>query len=61
MRILHTSNCHLGKTLDHYFRLDEQQKVMQEIIHIADSQKVDVVLIAGDIFEQFNLSVNAII
>jgi exonuclease SbcD len=54
MRILHTADWHLGKKLQEYSRLEEQGHVLDEIATIADAQKADVVLIAGDIFDTFN-------
>ena len=60
MKILHTADWHLGKRLDRFSRLEEQILVMDEIVQIADAQKVDLVLIAGDLFDNFNPSVEAI-
>ena len=60
MKILHTADWHLGKRLDRFSRLEEQVLVMNEIVEIADEQKVDMVLIAGDLFDNFNPSVEAI-
>ena len=60
MKILHTADWHLGKRLDHFSRLEEQILVMDEIVHIADEQNVDLVLIAGDLFDNFNPGVEAI-
>jgi len=54
MRILHTADWHLGKKLDFYSRLDEQKAVMAEIIQIAEEKAVDMVIIAGDLFDTFN-------
>ena len=54
MKILHTADWHLGKKLDQFSRLEEQREVMAEICEIADLQKVDVVIIAGDLFDTFN-------
>ena len=59
MKILHTADWHLGKRLDRFSRLEEQVLVMNEIVEIADEQKVDMVLIAGDLFDNFNPSVEA--
>ncbi len=59
MKILHTADWHLGKRLDRFSRLEEQILVMEEIIEIADAQQVDLVLIAGDLFDTFNPSVEA--
>ncbi|HEY8443843.1 MAG TPA: exonuclease subunit SbcD [Clostridia bacterium] len=51
MRILHTADLHLGKKLFNADRLEEQTAVMQEIINIARENKVDLALIAGDVFD----------
>lgn len=60
MKIIHTADWHLGKKLDHFSRLEEQKKVMDEICAIADNQKADVIIVAGDLFDTFNPPVEAI-
>ena len=60
MKILHTADWHLGKKLDKFSRLDEQKAVLEEIIAIAEAQNVDAVLIAGDLFDAFNPSTEAV-
>jgi exonuclease SbcD len=60
MKILHTADWHLGKKLDHFSRLEEQRKVMNEICEIADNQNADVVIVAGDLFDAFNPPVEAV-
>ncbi|MDN3668711.1 exonuclease subunit SbcD [Echinicola jeungdonensis] len=60
LKILHTADWHLGKRLQEYSRLEEQQLVLQEIIEIADQQEVDLILLAGDIFDTFNPSHEAV-
>ena len=59
MKILHTADWHLGKRLDRFSRLEEQVLVMNEIVEIADRENVDLVLIAGDLFDNFNPRVEA--
>lgn len=59
MKILHTSDWHLGKALHNTTRLPEQMRVMQEICAIADRERVDVILVAGDLFDTFNPSIEA--
>ncbi|WP_375558960.1 exonuclease SbcCD subunit D [Bernardetia sp. OM2101] len=51
MKILHTADWHLGKKLGDFPRLEEQKQVLDELCQIADAQNVDVVLIAGDLFD----------
>ncbi|WP_066440214.1 exonuclease SbcCD subunit D [Chryseobacterium sp. CCH4-E10] len=60
MKILHTADWHLGKRLDRFSRLEEQVLVMEELIQTADEQQVDIILIAGDLFDNFNPSVEAV-
>lgn len=60
MKILHTADWHLGKRLDNFSRLEEQILVMQEIVEIANNEQVDLVVIAGDLFDNFNPSVEAV-
>jgi len=59
MKILHTADWHLGKRLDYFSRLHEQKEVLEEICQIADQQQVDLVLVAGDLFDAFNPPVEA--
>jgi exonuclease SbcD len=60
MKLLHTSDWHLGKRLDNFSRFDEQQAVMNEICEIAEREKVNAVIIAGDLFDTYNPPVEAV-
>lgn len=60
IKILHTADWHLGKRLDSFSRMEEQLSVLEEMIQIADEEEVDLVLIAGDLFDAFNPPVEAI-
>ncbi len=60
MKILHTADWHLGKRLDRFSRLQEQAEVMQEIVEIADREEVDLVLVAGDLFDAINPATEAV-
>ena len=51
MRFLHTADWHVGKTLRGRSRADEHRAVLAEIAAIADERDVDLVLVAGDLFE----------
>ncbi|MBA2323735.1 MAG: exonuclease SbcCD subunit D [Pseudonocardiales bacterium] len=51
MRFLHTSDWHIGKTLKGHSRLDEQTDVLREIVGVARAERVDAVLIAGDLYD----------
>lgn len=60
MKILHTSDWHLGKRLDYFSRLEEQRAVLTEICEIADAEGVNAVIVAGDLFDTFNPPVEAV-
>lgn len=54
LKILHTADWHLGKKLQEFPRLEEQRLVLEEIEQICDQEDIDLVLLAGDIFDSFN-------
>jgi DNA repair protein SbcD/Mre11 len=60
MKILHTADWHLGKRLENHSRHAEQVEVLAEICDIADREAVDVVIIAGDLFDVFTPSSESI-
>ena len=51
MKILHTSDWHVGKVLKGRDRHDEHVSVLGSLVGIAKDEDVDLVLIAGDLFE----------
>ncbi|RRS02118.1 exonuclease SbcCD subunit D [Glycomyces terrestris] len=51
MRILHTSDWHVGVTLKGRPRLDEQRAVFKQIVDVAKAEAVDLVIVAGDLFD----------
>ena len=52
MRVLHTSDWHVGKKLGRYDRSDEYREVIDEVVGIADDEAVDLVLHSGDLFDR---------
>jgi exonuclease SbcD len=51
VRILHTSDWHVGRTIRGRSRADEHEVVLAEIAQIAQAERVDLVLVAGDQFD----------
>ncbi len=51
MRLLHTADWHVGSTLAGLDRLDEAGKLLDELFVAAQTEQVDAVLVAGDIFD----------
>jgi DNA repair protein SbcD/Mre11 len=52
MKILHTSDWHIGKRLGRHDRMAEFGDVLDEIVSIADQRATDLVLISGDIWDR---------
>ncbi len=59
MRFLHTGDWHIGKMLKGRNRLDEQAAVLAEIVDIARRERVDALLLGGDVFDGFSPSPEA--
>jgi DNA repair protein SbcD/Mre11 len=51
MRLLHTADWHVGSTLAGLDRTDETGKLLDELFMAAQTEQVDAVLVAGDIFD----------
>ncbi|MBT5953268.1 exonuclease subunit SbcD [bacterium] len=60
MKILHTADWHLGKKLWKFSRIEEQVVVLDEIVSFVENENIDIVLVAGDCFDQINPSTEAI-
>lgn len=54
MRILHTGDWHFGRTLEGRSRLEEQAAFMDELVDIVRDQQIDLVLVAGDVYDSVN-------
>ena len=50
MKILHTSDWHLGHTLYNYDRTEEQMVMLLQMVNIVREQKPDVFLLCGDVY-----------
>ncbi len=51
MKILHTSDWHVGRTIRGRSRAEEHRAVLDEIAGLAATEAVDLVLVAGDLFD----------
>lgn len=59
MKLLHTADWHAGRTLHGIDRTPEIREVLQEIAEIAKTEAVDLILVAGDVFDNKNPSAEA--
>ena len=60
MKFMHLSDLHLGKKVNEYSMLEDQEYILKRIIGIADSEACDAVLIAGDIYDKAVPSAEAV-
>lgn len=59
MRILHTSDWHLGRNLEQLSRIDEQREFIEFLCRTVEERNIDIVLVAGDIYDTYNPSAAA--
>ncbi len=52
MRILHTADWHVGRRLGRHDRIAEMREALDEVARIADEERADLVLVAGDVFDR---------
>lgn len=52
MRILHTSDWHIGKKIGRFDRTEEYRRVIDEVVNIAEREQVDLVVHSGDVFDR---------
>ncbi len=60
MKFLHISDLHLGKRLNEFSMIEDQKYILERILEIAKSEKADAVLIAGDIYDKYVPSTEAV-
>ncbi|BCG60306.1 exonuclease SbcCD subunit D [Paenibacillus sp. URB8-2] len=54
MRILHTGDWHLGRTLEGRSRQKEQEAFIDELVAIAEEERADLIMMAGDVYDSVN-------
>jgi DNA repair protein SbcD/Mre11 len=52
MRFLHTSDWHLGRSLHRFDLRDAQERFLDHLVETARSERVDAVLVAGDVYDR---------
>lgn len=52
MKFLHISDLHIGKRICEFSMLEDQSYILKQIIRIAEEEKPDAVLIAGDVYDK---------
>ena len=60
MKFVHLSDLHIGKRVNEFSMLEDQEYIFTEIINIIDSENVDCVIIAGDVYDKSVPSAEAV-
>lgn len=60
MRILHTADLHIGKSVHDFSMLEDQRAILTQITEILRREKIDVMLLAGDIYDRTVPSAQAV-
>lgn len=60
MKFIHLSDLHIGKRVNEYSMLEDQEYILNQIINIIDAEKPDCVIIAGDVYDKAVPSAEAV-
>lgn len=52
MKLIHLSDLHLGKRVNEFSMIEDQEYILTKIINIIDDEQPDGVLIAGDVYDR---------
>lgn len=52
MKLLHLSDLHIGKRVNEFSMIEDQKYILSQIAEIAAREKVDAVLLAGDVYDK---------
>ena len=52
MRILHTGDLHIGKTVNNFNMLDDQKHVLTQMVEMVKERNIQVFIIAGDVYDR---------
>lgn len=61
MRFLHLSDLHIGKRVNEFSMIEEQKYILNQILNVIDNERVESVLIAGDIYDKSVPSAEAVL
>lgn len=60
MKILHTSDLHIGKRINEYSMYVDQKDILDKIVNIANEEQPDAIILAGDIYDKSIPSAEAV-
>lgn len=60
MKFAHISDLHLGKRIHQFSMIEDQKYILEKIVEIVKEEKVDGILLAGDIYDKIYPSAEAV-
>lgn len=60
MKFIHLSDLHLGKRLNEFSLLEDQEYILKSIVNIIDDENPDAVIVAGDVYDKSMPSAEAV-
>ena len=52
MKIIHLSDLHIGKRVNEFSMIEDQEYILREILRVIDAEKPQAVIIAGDVYDK---------
>ena len=60
MKLIHTADLHIGKSVCEHSMLDEQRHILAEILKAVETEKPEALLVAGDVYDKSVPSADAV-
>ncbi len=60
MKLIHLSDLHLGKRVNEFSMIEDQEYILNQVLRIIDAEQPDGILIAGDIYDKSIPSTEAV-
>lgn len=60
MKFIHLSDLHLGKKVNEFSMIEDQEYILKKILNVIDNESPDGVLIAGDVYDKSMPSAEAV-
>jgi len=60
MKLLHLADLHLGKRVNEFDLIEDQRDILQQILQIVEQEKPQGILIAGDVYDKSQPSIDAV-
>ncbi|AEV28825.1 exonuclease SbcD [Sphaerochaeta pleomorpha str. Grapes] len=60
MKLLHIADLHIGKRVNEFSMIEDQRHILSQILTIVRDEKAEAVLIAGDVYDKSQPSIEAV-